>query len=249
MLKKGILILSLVTTVFSASSQVHLSEGFESGARPLDWTEETTSGFEPWRYRNGGHSPNDNNWLVPAGEEDITRNPPSAYQGTYNAIFFKQGDDNERTKLITPAMDLLGATSLELSFYLCQIPWNFEGASGWDVLRVYYKTTEEGDWVLLHEYLDPVYTWEEQKLVLPNASSAYYVAFEGHTRWGYGTCIDEVLIQETGSQPLFLGTSIFLNPSTTLSLLDPQIYHYFGSIWMYLAIRDRPCLTLFRLTL
>ncbi len=196
------LILPFVTIVFA---QVHLSEGFETGTRPENWTEETTIGFEPWRYRNGGHSPNDNNWLVPAGEEDITRNPPAAYEGTYNAIFFKQGDNNERTKLISPAMDLLGATSLELSFYLCQIPWNFEGASGWDVLRVFYKSSEEGDWVLLHEYLDPVYNWEEQKLVLPNPSSTYYVAFEGHTRWGYGTCIDNVLIHETGSQPLFIG--------------------------------------------
>jgi len=212
MLKKVVLFFILVPLVMSAFGQVHLSEGFESGARPADWTEETTYGFEPWRYRNGGHSPNDNNWLVPAGEEDITRNPPSAYEGTYNAIFFKQGDNNERTKLITPVMDLLGTTSLELSFYLCQIPWNFEGASGWDVLRVYYKTSEEGEWVLLHEYLDPVYTWEEQKLLLPNASSTYYVAFEGHTRWGYGTCIDNILIHETGSQPLYIGDISFSQP-------------------------------------
>ena len=210
--KKIFLILILISWVMSGFAQVHLSEGFESGVRPADWTEETTDGFEPWRYRNGGHSPNDNNWLVPAGEEDITRNPSSAYEGTYNAIFFKQGDNNERTKLITPVMDVLGTTSLELSFYLCQIPWNFEGASGWDVLRVYYKTSEEGEWVLLHEYLDPVYTWEEQKLVLPNASSTYYVAFEGQTRWGYGTCIDNILIQETGSQPLYIGDISFSQP-------------------------------------
>jgi len=211
-LKKVTLNFLLSVLAASAFSQVHLSEGFETGARPVDWTEETTFGFEPWRYRNGGHSPNDNNWLVPADEEDITRNPPAAYEGTYNAIFFKQGDNNERTKLITPELDLLGATSLELSFYLCQIPWNFEGASGWDVLRVFYKTSEEGDWILLHEYLDPVYNWEEQKLVLPNASATYYVAFEGHTRWGYGTCIDNVVIEETGSQPFYIGNIFFSQP-------------------------------------
>jgi len=195
-----------------SQGQEYLSEGFETGARPDGWTEAPVSGNEPWRYRNGGHSPNDNNWLVPPGEEDITRNPPSAYEGTFNAIFFKQGDNNERTKLITPELDLLGGTGIELSFYLCQIPWTFEGSTGWDVLRVYYRVSGEDPWVLLHEYLDPVYEWEEKKLTLPNPSSSYYVAFEGHTRWGYGTCIDQISIRETGSQPLYVGEVDFVQP-------------------------------------
>ncbi|MGM0472821.1 MAG: hypothetical protein ACQERV_01660 [Bacteroidota bacterium] len=197
-----------------SQEEVYLSEGFETGARPDGWTEEMVSGNEPWRYRNGGHSPNDNNWLVPPEEEDITRNPPSAYEGTYNAIFFKQGDNNERTKLITPELDLLGGTGIELSFYLCQIPWTFEGSTGWDVLRVYYKVSPEDPWVLLHEYLDPVNEWEEKKLNLPNPTSTYYVAFEGQTRWGYGTCIDQVSIRETGTQPLYLGEVEFKQPFT-----------------------------------
>jgi hypothetical protein len=194
------------TTVFTGNSQTtYLSEGFEGGATPAGWDEEYVSGSEPWRYRNGGHSPNDNNWLVPPEQIDITRNPPGAYAGTYNAIFFKQGDNNERTKLITPEMDLEGGTSVELSFYLCQIPWTFGGSTSWDVLRVYYKTAEGNPWVLLQEYLDPVYEWELQTLVLPNLSSTYYVAFEGHTRWGYGTCIDNVVIEEKGLQHLWIG--------------------------------------------
>ncbi len=110
-------------------SQVFLTEGFESGSKPAGWTEETVSGNEPWRYRNGGHSPNDMNWSVPPEQEDITRNPPAAYEGTFNAIFFKQSYNNERTKLITPEIDLLGGTNIELSFYLCQIPWTFEGST------------------------------------------------------------------------------------------------------------------------
>ena len=186
-------------------SQVYLDEGFESGSKPDGWVEEGVLGNEPWRYRNGGHSPNDNNWQEPADIIDITRNPPAAHEGTYNAIFFKQGDNNERTKLITPELDMLGATTVELTFWLCQIPWTFEGASGWDVLRVYYKVSAEDPWVLLHEYLDPVFDWEEQKLNLPNPSGSYYVAFEGQTRWGYGTCLDKISVKETGSQPMYIG--------------------------------------------
>ena len=133
-------------------AQAYLTEGFEGGIKPDGWTEEAASGNEPWRYRNGGHSPNDNNWQVPADQEDITRNPPAAFEGTYNAIFFKQGTDNERTKLITPPMNLMGAAAIELTFQLCQVPWTFEGATGWDVLRIYYKRAAGDPWVLLQEY-------------------------------------------------------------------------------------------------
>lgn len=184
--------------VFEGISQVYLAEGFESGAKPEGWTEEFISGTEPWRYRNGGHSPNDNNWLVPPSQLDITRNPPSAFEGSYNAIFFKQGDDNERTMLVTPELNLLGGADTELSFYLCQIPWTFEGSTGWDVLRVYYKVSQTSTWILLHEYLDPLYSWTLQTLPLPDVSSTYYIGFEGQTRWGYGTCIDNITVESKG---------------------------------------------------
>ena len=211
-LLRCLIICVIISPAFPAKSQTYLTEGFELGAKPEGWTEEYTYGTEPWRFRNGGHSPNDNNWQVPPYQIDITRNPPLAYSGTYNAIFFKQGDDNERTKLITPALNLLGGANIELSFYLCQIPWYFEGSTGWDVLRVYYKVSESSPWVLLHEYLDPVYEWELQKLLLPNPSSTYYVAFEGQTRWGYGTCIDNIAIESTGSQPMWIKEIDFRQP-------------------------------------
>lgn len=211
-LLRTILLAILIFPVFSVKSQIYLSEGFETGSRPDEWTEETVVGNEPWRFRNGGHSPNDNNWLVPPDAYDITRNPPAAYEGTYNAIFFKQGNNNERTKLITPELNLMGGASVELSFYLCQVPWTFEGSTGWDILRVYYRVSQADSWVLLHEYLDPIYEWEKQSLVLPNISSSYQVAFEAQTRWGYGTCVDNVLIEETGLQPMYIGEIDFEQP-------------------------------------
>ena len=211
-LLKVILIGILIFPVFSGKSQIYLTEGFEAGARPDEWTEETVVGNEPWRFRNGGHSPNDNNWLVPPDADDITRNPPSAYEGTYNAIFFKQGNNNEKTKLITPELNLMGGASVELSFYLCQVPWTFEGSTGWDILRVYYRVSQGDSWILLHEYLDPIYEWEKQSLVLPNISSSYQVAFEGQTRWGYGTCVDNVIIEEKGLQPMYIGEIDFEQP-------------------------------------
>jgi hypothetical protein len=214
-LKISLALLACLSTS-KVSSQVFLTEGFEDGRIGLitqGWTEEFVSGAdEPWRFRNGGHSPNDSNWDVPAEQVDITRNPDGAYEGILNAIFFKQNPSNERTKLITPPMNLQGATAVELRFYHCQMPWNFEGSLGWDQLRVYYRTSEEAPWQLLHEYLDKIYEWKEQILYLPDLSETYYVAFEGAARWGYGTCIDNITIRETGSQPMHIGDIDFQQP-------------------------------------
>ncbi|MDT8431695.1 MAG: T9SS type A sorting domain-containing protein [Bacteroidales bacterium] len=188
-------------------SQELLYEGFEQGAKPEGWTQEYSVGKVDWRYRNGGYNPSDpnlDNPITPNGEEDIARNPPSALEGNYNAFFFNQGDDNERTRLVTPELDLMGAAAVQLSFYLCQIPWTFEGATGWDVLRIYYKISDTAPWILLEEYLDPVYEWEKQVLSLPNPSETYYVAFEGQARWGFGTLVDSVYIEETGTQQLYV---------------------------------------------
>ncbi|MFC2129604.1 T9SS type A sorting domain-containing protein [Bacteroidota bacterium] len=197
----------------SSFSQTYFTEGFESGETPVDWTQDYVSGAQEWRFRNGGHSPDDDNWTdYEAWEEDITRNPPSAYAGTYNAIFFQQGYDNDKTMLITPPIDLDGGVNVELSFYLCQKPWTFAGSTSWDNLRIYYKSAEEDEWELLYEYTDAIYEWEQKSLLLPNVSSTYYLAFEGHSQWGYGTCIDEILIEETGSTPMFLNNIEFAQP-------------------------------------
>lgn len=187
-----------------ANGQTFFSEGFESGTKPAGWSEIYVSGTEPWKYRNGGHSPDDNNWQVPPEEEDITRNPPHAHSGTYNAIFFKQSTNHEKTKLVTKVIDLSQAIKPELSFWLCQVPWTFSGNTNWDYLRVYYKTSFSSDWVLLAEYTDPISEWTQFKINLPNPTSTYYLAFEGETNWGFGTCIDDIEIIETGFQERYV---------------------------------------------
>ena len=204
-----------VMQIANTSAQVYLSEGFENGTKPTGWTEEYVSGTEPWRYRNGGHSPNDNNWTIPAWQTDITRNPLSAHSGTYNAIFFKQSTNQERTKLITKAINLEGAIQPELSFWLCQVPWTFSGNTNWDYLRVYYKRNSTDSWTLLQEFLDPISDWTQFKVNLPNPSSTYYIAFEGQTNWGFGTCIDDVIVEEKGLQPRYVSELTIVHPDFT----------------------------------
>lgn len=208
-------IMLFLMQIANTQAQVLLSEGFENGSKPTGWTEEYASGTEPWRYRNGGHSPNDNNWTVPAWQTDITRNPPSAHSGTYNAIFFKQSTNHERTKLITKAINLAGTIQPELSFWLCQVPWTFSGNTNWDYLRVYYKKNLSDNWTLLQEFLDPISDWTQFRINLPNPSSTYYIAFEGQTNWGFGTCIDDVVVEEKGLQPRYVSELAVVHPDFT----------------------------------
>ena len=42
--------------------------------------------------------------------------------------------------------------------------------------------------------------WVERIILLPenDLSGDYYLAFEGETKWGWGTCVDDIQIMETG---------------------------------------------------
>jgi hypothetical protein len=151
----------------------------------------------------------------PPDEEDITRNPPSAHSGTYNAIFFKQSTNQERTKLITKPINLEGTIQPELSFWLCQVPWTFSDNTKWDYLRVYYKRNITDNWTLLQEFLDPINDWTQFRVNLPNPSSTYYIAFEGQTNWGFGTCIDDVVVEEKGVQERHVSELTVTHPDFT----------------------------------
>ncbi|MDX9848572.1 MAG: T9SS type A sorting domain-containing protein [Tenuifilaceae bacterium] len=213
-LRTAILSLTIIAVHSTTNAQIFLQEGFESGARPTGWTNEYVSGSEVWRYRNGGFNPNDPNNTIPAGDTDIARNPSSAYSGTYNAFFQIQGNMNEKTKLITPPINLEGARKPELSFWLAQMTWT-KVTADWDVLRVYYKTAIDQPWVLLSEFLDPVEEWTKIRINLPEPTSTYYIAFEAHNRWGFGVCIDEVIVEEKDIIPRYVSQLSISHPTLT----------------------------------
>ncbi len=205
----------LVGLVDTVQSQVFLYQGFETGLKPEGWTNEYVSGSILWRYRNGGLNPNDTNNTLPPEENDIARNPSSAYSGTYNAFFQTQGTNNEKTMLVSPAINLEDAVKPELNFWLAQMTWNYNDEPNWDILRVYYKTAFSEDWVLLTAFEDPIEAWTQVKINLPNPTSTYYIAFEGHSRWGFGVCIDEVFVEEKGVLPRYVTKINVDHPSLT----------------------------------
>lgn len=196
------IILLVCSTIELKAQKIYLQEGFELGRKPDGWTEEAVVGSVPWRYRNGGYNPADPNLLKPAATYDMFRNPDRAKAGTYNSWFFTQGFGREQTKLITPPLNLKFAVSPTLKFWLTIYEWRVPTGVNNDILRIYYKVGFNGGWRLLQTYNFVQNEWRDFQLNLPSEAlqKDVYLAFEGLSRWGMGICLDEVKLEETGSQ-------------------------------------------------
>jgi hypothetical protein len=177
----------------SQAQTVLFSENFESGEIPLNWKQEFPKGAINWRFENGGYSLNPQ---IPN-----SRRPIAAHGGNFNALFQFQSLNSEATKLVTKKITALEfAVKPELHFYHAQMDWKHGADYYHDYLRVYYKNGVNSPWKLLREYTSVLDTWEERIIPLPDndLSADYYLAFEGETHWGYGTCVDDIQIVETG---------------------------------------------------
>jgi len=152
-----------------------LDESFEnSGSIPTGWTQSYVTGTTTWIYTAGGHS----------------SHPAAAQDGSYNAQLYYGSSTAIITKLITPVMNLSGATSASLTFYHTQEVW----VSDQDELKVYYGTSASGPWTQLAYYTSSIAAWTLETISLPGLSGTYYIAFEGIAKYGYGVCLDKVVV-------------------------------------------------------
>jgi hypothetical protein len=195
-MRKILLALSIINFIWISNSfgqAIIFSEDFESGELPLDWKQEFIKGAINWRYEDGGYSLNPS---IP-----YSRKPISAHGGEYNALFQFQSSNNEATKLVTKKIEALEfAIKPELHFFNAQYDWLHGSDYYHDYLRVYYKSSSTSSWKLLQEFTSATTNWVERIIVLPenDLSADYYLAFEGETKWGWGTCVDDIQIVETG---------------------------------------------------
>lgn len=172
---------------------VLFTEDFESGEIPLTWKQEFTKGSISWRYEDGGYTLNP---TIPN-----SRKPIAAHGGEFNALFQYQSSNSEATKLVTKRIDALEfAIKPELHFFNAQFDWKHGADYYHDYLRVYYKRSATSPWILLNSYTGATTDWVERIILLPEGdlSADYYLAFEGETKWGWGTCVDDIQIIETG---------------------------------------------------
>lgn len=178
------------------------TEGFNTATLSPCWTNEFVIGTTPWASvtANGDMS------ILP-------------YSGAYMAEF-RTAVTGNKTKFVSPQLNLTGLTNPELSFYYANVNW----AGDIDELRVFYKTTAGGSWVQIGEnYITEHATWTKVSLTLPNKSATYFIAFEGTSNWARGLNLDDVTVKEgpTCFPPTAVNSSNITATSATLSWTAP----------------------------
>jgi hypothetical protein len=181
------------TTLCGIVSSFPWNEGFENnGLIPNCWTQEqvNSSGVN-WAFITGNGS----------------SNPATAHSGTFNACLKDASSGDNKTRLISPTLNLASLTSPVLKFWHTQALWSPDQ----DVLTVYYRVSATGAWTQLATYTSSITSWTEEIINLPNGSSDYYINFEGNAKYGYGVCIDDVSITGTSSGPTLSVTPVNQN--------------------------------------
>lgn len=175
----------------SVNAQV-LTESFESGSVSAGWTQENIVGTDPWNIET-----------TSAAYGGMGSGTAAAQDGLYYADLWNLAVNTN--KLITPSMDLSAVSNPTVSFYYVTSGDLFGlGPSYiWDELMIYYKTSAGGSWTLIDTYSENhlgTNDWTSVTLSLPNPSSDYYIAFEGHENSTYsnGVHIDNIVVDGSG---------------------------------------------------
>ena len=178
-----------------------LNESFENGI-PQEWTSEKVSGDITWTVESG----------------DLTR-PSGAYDGEKRVVFRNHTGVTSKAKarLVSPVMDISKLYQPILVFAHAQDKWT----NDFDVLRVYYRTAADKDWVELKVYDKCIAKWQIDTLALIGATKTYQIAFEAEDMLGRGVVLDNVEIRSTPNciAPYNLTTSNVSNDSVVLGWL------------------------------
>lgn len=158
------------------------SEDFEQsgGVMPDGWSIEHVKGELDWMVSQGGH---DSNYkvMIPFGNGPVTR-------------------------LITPVFDLSELDNPVLKFYRLQQPWG----TVVDILRIYYKNSESGEWTLLKEFDDGASDWTETLVSLAEPSLEYQIAFESELKFANGISLDDICVEQAAPAPV-ISSDAYLN--------------------------------------
>ncbi|MCJ7698243.1 MAG: hypothetical protein MUO73_07950, partial [Thermoplasmata archaeon] len=178
------------------SRATYLNESFDAGI-PGTWTQETVALTYYWDKYFGG-------WDWGTGAI-----PAAPHTLPWNVMFEPTvGPEGAITKLITPAIDISAASEPTLTFwYAIPVDVTVQPAhTGQEIITVYYKTSSAGSWIAIPggHYDQDTPEWTEATLELPAPSATYYIAFEGEYHWGYGACLDDVVVADGGdTEPPF----------------------------------------------
>jgi len=151
------------------------------------WTQVKISGTKSWTFNTG------------AGGIGLIQ---TAKNGIKNARFTSTLNGPNITQLITPLLNLSGVSNPALSFWYGQ--QNDYGDQ--NELKIYYRTTAAGSWILLAHYPQQADSWTHVTLSLPAPSASYQIAFEGIDKFGHPNVLDDVTV--FAGQPSHLETTL-----------------------------------------
>ena len=116
----------------------------------------------------------------------------TAYEGTKFANYPGTSHNFDKTKLVSPVLNLSGVNSPTVSFYYINKLWGSD--QNW--LRVFYRTSATAAWVQLAEFHSNITAWTSSGSIgLP--PTTYQIAIECETDYGYSTLVDALVVSGT----------------------------------------------------
>lgn len=140
----------------------------------------------------------DKDWLISTGTRNYCNTCTdyagvnAAQSGNNNLNFY---DNAQRVRpykaiLVLPTFDLSDVQSAKLDFYYTNADW----AGTQDNLTIYYRTAPNLPWKMLAEHNSDIRQWTHATHSLPNPSGTYQLAFEGESKYGFGSTIDDIQV-------------------------------------------------------
>ena len=180
-------------TVYASGANFYKSTDGGITFNQADNSGSKTDGLDAWTQEFVNES---NNWKRSNSNQNNTVTPRT---GNALALFYIDDFSIPKTRLVTPSLDLSGAASPEIKFSYTNVNWD-----GFvDELRVLYKTSVGGSWTELAVYTAESATWTDITIPLPNASSDYYIAFEGTSNYARGLTLDDISVETMNSGIVF----------------------------------------------
>jgi hypothetical protein len=174
-------VLTLLNIFAQTDTVRYLDSGFETSADRQKWTSVPPDENIKWTFQNGGHN----------------LNPPAAYEGNYNALFYWADLNPNIRTLVSSPIDLSTSSKPQLTFRHAQ----YQSIWGIDELRLLFRVGATGNWDTIETYPSEYAFWDLETFNIHEIDTKYlvnnfYVGFMGISKGGHGVCIDEVIIEE-----------------------------------------------------
>ena len=142
-----------------------------------------------------------NSWKLHT--EGTRQYPSKALSGRKFAYFQNETNEENTTKLMSPAFNFSEFESVTLKFGRYHKKWGLAQ----DYLRVLYRTKPDADWTVLDSYMNDQSAWKEETISLSDYAYCQF-AFEGTAKYGHGIALDTISITSSPGIPQNLTASV-----------------------------------------